>query len=117
MMNPSLYGRRWVLGVTKSGELRIRDIKRGPQFPRDKDHALPVYTVDTKAQAESLQIRCCVLSRVDNKTYFLNPEFRFGKTELDLDDLPKIGNMLQRVFLELAEKRRQRRERQETAVR
>lgn len=72
--NPSHLSRRVILDVWANGAVTIRE--RG----FESDGGLPVFSVDTLEEAEALRVRFCVLSRIDNSTYFL-PRFKMNDIE------------------------------------
>jgi hypothetical protein len=83
--------RSYLLEVYKSGEVMIR--ARGEPMP---EGVLPVYSTDSREEAEMIQVRCCVLSRVDNQTYRLNPNLR-NDGQLTLEDLPMLTEMFKQI--------------------
>ena len=85
----SKFGRPWKIEVYQGGALVIRHEREMPRAG-----VLLVCSVETKADAESIQVGCCSLSRVDNETYRLNPVFRNDKDSLELEDLPALGDRL-----------------------
>lgn len=82
---PNHLSKPWLIEVYRSGEV----VFRHRTTPRP-DGVLPVFSVDTKKEAEHIQVGMCVLSRVDNETYRLNPRFRNDKELLDLEDMESI---------------------------
>jgi hypothetical protein len=81
-----LYSRPVKIDIHRSGELVIRV---GNQ-PLDEG-ALPLLSVETIEQAETLRLRTCTLDPADHRTYRLNLHLRHGKEQLDLEDVEPLG--------------------------
>lgn len=76
------FGRRFIIDVERDGVATVRD--------RDRDEpskGLPIFTTDTRDEAESLIIRHCKLSRYGTGEYRLND----WPLDATLDDLYAAG--------------------------
>ncbi|GAB5541334.1 MAG: hypothetical protein SangKO_010940 [Sandaracinaceae bacterium] len=80
--------RRFILDVEKSGHVFVRDRESNAA-----SQGLPVFSTDTREEAEGLIVRCCVLESNGSGLYRLNdwplPE---GAT---LDDLERAAETFQ----------------------
>lgn len=65
--------RRWLIDLWANGAVTIRH--RDDRTEDGEPGGLPVWSTDTKAEAQALLVRHCKLSRQDHRTYFL-PRFR-----------------------------------------
>lgn len=82
-------GRRFI--VEKSGHVFVRDRESNAM-----SQGLPVFSTDTREQAERLIVRHCVLARDGSGLYRLNdwPE----PEEATLDDLYQAGDLFRTTY-------------------
>lgn len=66
-MNFNFLKRRFIIGLSANGAVFIRDAEAGPDKEFAK-YALPVYSTDTREEADAIVVRKCYLSR-DNDRY------------------------------------------------
>lgn len=90
-MNRDDFSRRWFLDVAACGAVEIRE--RGK---RKATSGLPVFTTDTREQAESLRVLHCRLERDGSGIYRLNspPE--------DIDDLDGVTSLFRSTYPRVA---------------
>lgn len=86
MMQANDLGRAMTLWVDAGGCVTIRE--KG----RRVDGSLPVFSTDTREQAERLQVRHCRLARDGSALYFLN------QTPHDVADLGAVSDLFRATY-------------------
>jgi len=81
-------GRRFSLDVCANGSVHVREVARQGM----EDGLLPVFSADTRDQAESVRIRHCRRASDGSGLYFLNdpPE--------DAEDLGRVSDLFRATY-------------------
>ena len=93
-MQRSDLGRAIVIHICKDGTISYRR-KNEPVF---NGRALPVFTVDTEAQAEAIQIRFGRLQYVEHPQMPGQPWYRWTDFSGDAEDLGNISDTLRHWY-------------------
>jgi hypothetical protein len=86
MIHKEDMGRQWFLDVAACGAVQIRE--RG--LPMRE--GLPVFSTDTREQAESIRTLHCRLERDGSGTYRLN------ERPADVDDLERVSDLFRNAY-------------------
>lgn len=87
-MQTSDLSRRFVMTVCANGTVHIFDKLNG----RPESGTLPVFSTNTKEEAEQVRVRHCQLARDNNRIYVLNDRPR------DVEDLVRVASLFRTTF-------------------
>ncbi len=96
------YKRRYMIHVCKDGTVTYRDaVAREKVF---NGRALPVFSVDTIAEAEAIQVRFCKLQYGSHPLMPGKPWYRLNEFSGELKDLDRVRAMFAQYHREREER-------------